>query len=1041
MSAGILKALMQLFAIIARGGEGESDAESGRNIVAMFLRQQLNKDLVLKYLDVYDELLAQNQSKRKDGKEGTRKRTSLSSVKVLRICTRINEELAQKEKIFVLMRLLEFISSFPDTNDQEWEFVETVADTFNIERETYEYLVELASANEEGWIDHPEFLLISAGEKPDHLKAAKHIEKEGLLGKFIFFRLEKENMFLVRYFGNEDLLLNGQALGNSRGYVFLQGSSIRGSKISPIYYSDIIHRFLDESDSMNIVFRAENVSYYFKRNNKQALHQLNLFEESGSLIGIMGASGSGKSTLLNVLNGNYTPTFGKVTINGIDIHHESDKIEGVIGYVAQDDLLIEELSVFENLFYNAKLCFGKKGDEEITALVHETLMQLGLFEARELTVGSPMEKTISGGQRKRLNIALELIREPAVLFVDEPTSGLSSRDSENIMDLLKELTLKGKLIFVVIHQPSSDIFKMFDKLFILDQGGYPIYYGNPVESIIYFKKLVNHVNVTESECPRCGNVNPEQIFNIIESKVVDEYGNLTEHRKISPREWNNFFNVIIGNHIKIRDRKRETPTTSFSIPNMLKQLGVFLTRDALSKIANQQYMIINTLEAPFLAFVLSFFIKYYKIGEEATSSYIFRESENIPQFLFISVIVSLFLGLTVSAEEIIRDQKILKREKFLNLSKGSYLSSKIGIMFLISAVQSLFYVLVGNTILEIQDMILPFWIVLFTTSCFANLLGLNISASFNSAKVIYILIPILIIPQLLFSGVIVKFDKLYPLFSSESSVPWIGNIMASRWAYEAMAVYQYKNNKHVKQVFDFDMKIERYKWKKDYWIKDIRSKTIECQNLLASGENSEKLDYNLLVIRNEFEKEQREFANFRFTQFDELDPAKVTHEILENVKVSLDQLNQFYKKGYNQEFNAKDEVIGLAANTPDRKAEYLRIKDEHFNESLADFVTNENEMEKIVEYEGELVQKSDPVYITPIHKSFLKAQFYAPSKNLFGKQITTFSANMLVIWIMTLLMVVTLFFDGLRRLIELLTLFAECLAKLLKLKVKFSYSE
>ena len=104
---------------------------------------------------------------------------------------------------------------------------------------------------------------------------------------------------------------------------------------------------------------------------------------------------------------------------------------------------------------------------------------------------SPLDKTISGGQRKRLNISLELIREPSVLFLDEPTSGLSSRDSENIMDLLKQLTLKGKLVFVVIHQPSSEIFKMFDKLIILDVGGYPIYYGNPVDSVIYFKKYIN----------------------------------------------------------------------------------------------------------------------------------------------------------------------------------------------------------------------------------------------------------------------------------------------------------------------------------------------------------------------------------------------------------------------------------------------------------------------------------------------------------------------------------------------------------------------
>src|SRR5690606_37239364 len=114
------------------------------------------------------------------------------------------------------------------------------------------------------------------------------------------------------------------------------------------------------------------------------------------------------------------------------------------------------------LYYAAKLCFGNYTEKQIVELTVRVLMVLGLSEIRDLKVGSPLQKTISGGQRKRLNIGLELLREPAILFVDEPTSGLSSRDSENIMDLLKELSLRGKMVFVVIHQPSSDIFKMFD---------------------------------------------------------------------------------------------------------------------------------------------------------------------------------------------------------------------------------------------------------------------------------------------------------------------------------------------------------------------------------------------------------------------------------------------------------------------------------------------------------------------------------------------------------------------------------------------------
>ena len=153
------------------------------------------------------------------------------------------------------------------------------------------------------------------------------------------------------------------------------------------------------------------------------LHELHMAETSGKLIGIMGGSGSGKSTLLNVLNGSLKPSSGHVTINGIDVHTERDRIRGVIGHVSQDDLLIEELTVFQNLFYNAKLCFGDLDEEQITERVLASCRGSDCTRPTDLKVGSPLEKTISGGQRKRLNIALELIREPSVLFVDEPTSG------------------------------------------------------------------------------------------------------------------------------------------------------------------------------------------------------------------------------------------------------------------------------------------------------------------------------------------------------------------------------------------------------------------------------------------------------------------------------------------------------------------------------------------------------------------------------------------------------------------------------------------
>ena len=173
------------------------------------------------------------------------------------------------------------------------------------------------------------------------------------------------------------------------------------------------------------------------------------------------------------------------------------------------------------------------------------------------------------------------------------------------------------------------------------------------------------------------------------------------------------------------------------------------------------------------------------------------ENDNLPAYIFMCVITSMFLGLIISSEEILKDRKILKRESFLNLSWFSYINSKIIMMFLISAIQTISFILVGNSILGIKGMTFQYWLVLFTTSCCANIIGLNLSSALNSVITIYILIPFIIIPQLLFSGVLVKYDKLHiNSRASNEYVPFIGEMMPARWSFEALAVEQFKNNRY-----------------------------------------------------------------------------------------------------------------------------------------------------------------------------------------------------------------------------------------------------
>ena len=1061
MSERILQALMQLFAIIAKVDYNEDSDEikadnSSREIIELFLKQRLSQEYVEKYMDLFHEFLIDRhgKSRRKDGKK---KRTSVNSVKVLRICTQINEELEQKQKVIVLIRILEFIYADDHFSNEELEFAETVSETFNISKEEYVQILQYVKGDDNDLPKHDNYLNICSTANIEKGES-KQIIVQGLDGIVSILRVKSVNSYFIKYNSNGELFLNGQVIMPYAIKVLRQGSSIKNSKINPIYYSDIIAQFLSTSSVEKIEFTANKIEYEFQTGQK-GLQEFTFKEESGRLIGIMGGSGSGKSTLLNVLNGNYAPSSGEIKINGIDLYESPEKLEGVIGFVPQDDLLIEELTVFENLFYNAKLCFGNYNDDKIIELVDQVLFSIGLHEAKDLKVGSPLAKTISGGQRKRLNIALELIREPAILFVDEPTSGLSSNDSEIIMDLLKILALKGKLIFVVIHQPSSDIYKMFDQLIILDVGGFPIYKGDPVDAVVYFKKLIQHVKAEESECETCGNVNPELIFNIIDMKVVDEYGVHTGKRKIAPSEWNESYTALLKEEPK-ENQEQKIPDSIFKIPDVFKQFQIFFKRDVKSKLTNTQYLIITLFEAPLLAGILAFFMKYMDVNFlNDKLEYTFYNSENLTQYLFISVIVALFIGLTTSAEEIIGNLKILQREKFLNLSKGSYLFSKIGIMFMISAIQTLFYVIIGNYILEINGMFISHWMILFSTSCFANLLGLNISSSFNSVKVIYILIPICIIPQLLFSGIIVPFDKLHPYFSSKSEVPAIGNIMASRWAYEAMTVTQFKDNEYEKIFFEFNKEMSFSNWKKDQWESNLETK---LNNFFRNFQNNDidhikKLEVKRdgQVVFNEISNEIKYFNSSDLFTNEEIEQHlnTIVNKTMEKSNYTalinyLASTRTYYRKKYKLAENKKDdalrEFLGLNSKLTDKlrklkkdkiitSKEYrgykklmTRLKDYQFqkfkttfnNHSLEDFVTNSNSLNFIAEDKTSLIQKSDPIYLDPYKHQYLGAHFYAPSKNLFGLKLDTFHANLIVIWLMTILLTITLYFDVLRKIIE-----------------------
>lgn len=1016
MSEEILKALIQLFALIAFP---RTEIKSRRIIVKSFLNQQLNSRLVEDYLQLFDKLQGEHEQRLSD-KDKFYKRHAASSVKVLKIATGINEALTYYQKLIVLIQLIEFLNIDVGMSDYEREFIETVALTFNIPQDEYQSIISFVTSSFNEVPDANNVLIVDSIPRYEST-AFKHLFWENLKGELRVIHLKSVNLFAFRFNGNMDLSMNGQLINEGRVQILNPGSSLRNKLIDTIFYSDIFSQFITDSTENAVDFRCVNVEYHFSK-KAIGLHKTSFAAKSGKLVGIMGSSGAGKSTLVNVLSGINTPTRGQVLINDIDVHKNLDQAKGLIGYVAQDDLLMEDLTVYQNLYYNAKLCFDNLPEYRIRRKVLKLLRNLGLYEIRFMKVGSPLNKKISGGQRKRLNIALELIREPSILFLDEPTSGLSSRDSDNIIDLLKELSIRGKLVFVVIHQPSSAIFKMFNQLLVLDTGGYLIYNGDPVESVNYFKACINHANRDESECPTCGNVNVEQILNIVNSQILDEYGNFTQTRRVDPKEWYDLFHEGWESIEPPASANSALPPKSFQIPNRIKQLFIFMKRDIVSKLANKQYLLINLLETPVLALLLATIIRYYDVDNTTDSVYSFAKNPNITVYIIISVIIALFVGLTVSAEEIINDRKIQRRESFLNLSRLSYLFSKLFILSGLSAIQSALFVLIGNFIIELEGMFFQYWLILFSCSVFANILGLNISDTFKKTVNIYIIIPFLIIPQLILSGVFISFDRLNPSISSPERIPLYGEIITARWAFEALAVAQYTSNEFDKDFYSYEKLKSQAKYRKEFWIPSLNNhlRKIINQTNEEHATSHEQITYSLRLINKELGKHHQLYPN-RSGQLTLLSNEQSGYN-LDSVDNYLQYLKNYYKTLYNKADNRLDDKIKQLTSTEEDRLIYLEAKSKYHNNDLERFVTNSNNFfsNKIIEYDGELWQKIDPIYQDP-ESLFLKAHFLAPTKPFGQRKIDTYYANTIVIWVINLILFLMLYLRALPGMLSLRT--------------------
>lgn len=1009
MNESLLKSLIRLFIIIINSEKGKI-SESALKVIANFLKIEFNSDQVDQYLS--DIGLSETPKNGKEINEG------LILESIDEICDSINSEFEQHQKVWIILQLIEFVSDTGYLSLQEFDLIKHIASMLYMPEEEYFNGKNFIISNAPEQVPANPQIIAYYGDSNLHANSViQQFQHTNLQGNIYFLHIPSTNTLLVKYFGDSDIFLNSKILNPGRAYIFGAGGVIRGPRIKPIYFSFIAGTFFQSWNKANIRITAEEIEYKHK-GSKDGVYPFTLDAYSGQFIAIMGGSGVGKSTLLNLLNGNLKPYGGRILINGHCLQENKNSLKKVIGYVPQDDLLVEDLSVYQNLYFGAKFCFSKKSEKEIEELVDETLKDFDLIEARNLKVGNPLNKFISGGQRKRLNIAMELIREPAILLVDEPTSGLSSFDSERIILMLKRQTFKGKVVIANVHQPSSDIYKLFDKVVVMDQGGRAIYQGNPMDAMVYFRHQGQFLRANECECVCCGNVNTEQILRVTEARVVNEYGKLTRKRKRTSSEWYELYLQKIQPRIRPKSHtdKHTLPPNNFSTPNRWQQSKLFLRRNVLSKLANKQFMLIALLEAPLLALLLGFFSKFISGTLNNPNEYIFSLNANIPSYLFMSVIAALFMGLTISAEEIIRDKKVQQREKFLNLSYFSYINSKVITLAIFSAIQTLFFVAIGSHILEIKGLFFSQWAILFLTALCGNLIGLNISAALNSVVTIYITIPLIIIPMLLLSGVVVDYDKLHYSIKHPEYVPVVGDMNPARWSYEALCVNQFKNNRFNRHFFDLEQDISNNAYYSLLLIPRLQAITHNASNSIYNQKITAVTRNDLNLVSKEIERllkypslnqNKEKAANLEFN------PTFISHKEIDEIEGFLKEIRQVLQEKQREAIKKRDSIYVALTQFLGSDESVHALKRHYHNNALEDIMLGKNTVEKIAVYPHRIIRKYNLAHALPTSKSG-RAHLFAPSKRIGNTLIDTVWFNALTLFIFILMLYIALLTNMLR---------------------------
>ena len=502
-------------------------------------------------------------------------------------------------------------------------------------------------------------------------------------------------------------------------------------------------------------------------NGDRLLDPVSLTIFPSELVAVMGPAGAGKTTLLKALNGYTRPAEGRVLFNGQDLYRFYDRFCQQMSYVPQDDIVHPQLTVREALYFSAKLRTDLK-DAEIEKRIDGVLNSLGILDKKNTIIGSPERKVLSGGQRKRVNIAMELINDTPVIFLDEPTSGLSSYDAEGVISLLKALSSSGKTIVTTIHQPSLGIFKQFDSLIMVsrDRGGCgALAYFGPAhpDSIEYFDPDGARATQSQPHKP----LNPEMLLSGLAMKPTAEW--------TANYERSNYKALFVDKRSGKVPSSQGEASSSAVRGFGFAQWWTLVRRNLILKARDRIHSALLLIQAPLFALLVGGVFGSLRPGLPLD-----QLAREISGLQFLMVVAAIWFGCNNAARDIVGEWTIYQRERMVSLKLPSYVFSKFAVSAALCFFQCLVLLAMVRLICGLPNNFLESLLILYAASLVGVALGLFVSAVSATSEVAIALLPLILLPMIALGGGIQPVHKM--------SVPMqqVAELVPSRWAFEAI---------------------------------------------------------------------------------------------------------------------------------------------------------------------------------------------------------------------------------------------------------------